>query len=233
MKQFETEHYVFHFREGTAAEADIAKIAQYQERCFHHICGVLNVLPEWKIEYFLCDSPEEVGENYGDGEACNGFARLPNKIYAVYSERVQCVGFHEDAHLLSFLINRPDCPAIKEGLAMYFDRKWWGIGNLDWAGHFLKNGQYLPVEKLLDREYFFDQDCTVTYPIMGAFTDWLISTYGLERYLQMFRQQNMAEAMVQVYGKMPEALNAAFVEYVGLFQTDEVLQQRMAELLRG
>ncbi len=40
-------------------------------------------------------------------------------------------------------------PAIREGLAMYFDRKWWGIQNLDWAGYYLQTGRYIPVKKLL------------------------------------------------------------------------------------
>ena len=99
---------------------------------------MLNTRPVFKIEYFLCETPEDVGRIYGDNEPCNGFAAPPNKIYAVYNEKIQCIGFHEDAHIISYTINRPDCPAIREELAMYFDRKWWGIQNLDWVGFFLK-----------------------------------------------------------------------------------------------
>ena len=33
---------------------------------------------------------------------------------------------------------------------MYFDRKWWGIQNLDWTGHYLNTGGYVPVDKMLD-----------------------------------------------------------------------------------
>ena len=127
MQTFETEHYTFHYGANTAAERDIEKIAALQESCFSHICAVLGLTPDFKIEYFLCDSPEEVGRICGDDEPCNGFADLPNRIYAVYNDAVQCVGFHEDAHLISFVRNRPICPAVTEGLAMYFDRKWWGI----------------------------------------------------------------------------------------------------------
>ena len=155
MNQFESRHYIFHFGEATKAERDIESIAAYQESCFQHICAVLGVTPEFKIEYYLCDSPEGVGRIYGDNDPCNGFAALPNKVYAVYNEQIQCIGFHEDAHLISYVINRPDCPAIREGLAMYFDRKWWGIQNMDWVGFYLKTGRYIPVNQLLDKEYFF------------------------------------------------------------------------------
>ena len=231
MKQFESEHYIFHYGANTKAEQDIVKIAACQENCFEYICGVLDVTPEFKIEYYLCDSPEDVGRSYGDNDPCNGFAAPPDKIYAVYNEQVQCVGFHEDAHIISYTINRPDSPAIREGLAMYFDRKWWGIQNLDWTGHFLNTGRYIPVDKLLDREHFFKHDCTITYPIMGAFTDWLISTFGTEKYMQLYRQNNIAEAIPLVYQRTPEALNKAFVDYVQLFAIDEILGQRMEELL--
>lgn len=231
MKQFVSEHYIFNYGENTEAEQDIIEIANLQEACFRYICSVLGVIPDFKIEYFLCDSPEEVGRIYGDDDPCNGFAVIPNTIYAVYNEEVQCVGFHEDAHLISFTINRPRCPAITEGLAMYFDRKWWGIQNLDWTGYYLKAGRYLPVDKLLDREFFFTYDCSITYPIVGAFTDWLIATYGIESYMRMFKQQDMPSAMVDVYGKTAAEINQDFTDYVRLFRIDENLEQRMEDLL--
>ena len=154
MQTFESEHYIFHYGANTAAARDIRKIAALQEGCFSHICAVLGLTPDFRIEYFLCDSPEEVGRIYGDDDPCNGFASPPDRIYAVYNETVQCVGFHEDAHIIRYMLNRPDCPAVREGLAMYFDRRWWGIGNLDWTGYYLKTGRYLPMDKLLDREFF-------------------------------------------------------------------------------
>lgn len=231
-KQFESEHYIFHYGADTKAEQDIAQIAACQEACFRHICKVLRVMPEFKIEYFLCDSPEEVGRVYGDNDPCNGFAAPPDKIYAVYNQQVQCIGFHEDTHIISYTVNRPDCPAIREGLAMYFDRKWWGIQNLDWTGYYLKTGRYTPVDVLLDKQSFFAEDCAVTYPIMGAFTDWLIAFYGVENYMCFYRQQDMVSAMAQVYQRTPAEMDLAFTDYVRLFRTDEALEHRMADLLR-
>lgn len=233
MEQFESEHYIFHYNADTKAAQDISYIADYQERCFRYICSVLGICPDFKLEYFLCSSPEEVGHIYGDDDPCSGFADPPNKIYAVYNEQLQCTGFHEDAHIISYLVNRPESTAIREGLAMYFDRKWWGIQNLDWTGYYLESGQYVPVDKLLDEDFFFKQNCAVSYPIMGAFTQWLISAYGQEKYMQMYRQQDIAAGMVQVYGKEPAELNKAFADYVGLFSIDKALEQRMAELTGG
>ena len=232
MQTFESGHYIFHYGANTAAARDIRKIAALQEGCFSHICAVLGLTPDFRIEYFLCDSPEEVGRIYGDDDPCNGFASPPDRIYAVYNETVQCVGFHEDAHIISYMLNRPDCPAVREGLAMYFDRRWWGIGNLDWTGYYLKTGRYLPMDKLLDREFFCAHNGSFTYPIAGAFTDWLLTVYGRERYMEMYSRPNPAAVMEQVYGKTPAELNADFEKYVRLFRTDGALEARMEELLR-
>ena len=232
MKQFESNHYVFHYGEGTKAGRDIELIANHQESCFQFICNVLGVTPEFKIEYYLCDSPEEVGRIYGDNDPCNGFASPPNTVYAVYNEHIQCIGFHEDAHLISYIINRPDCPAIREGLAMYFDRKWWGIQNMDWAEYYLKTDCFIPVNRLLDKEYFFSQECAITYPIMGAFTDWLIAIYGIKRFLEVYREQNIKAAMNRVYGKSPEELNQGFMSFISLFKTDDAIIERIGTKLR-
>lgn len=231
MKYFESEHYLFHYGANTKAEQDIAAIAAQQESCFQYICAVLGTKPDFKISYFLCDSPEEVGRIYGDNDPCNGFTAPPDKIYAVYNENVKCIGFHEDAHVISYLINRPDPPAIREGLAMYFDRKWWGIANLDWTGYFIKTGRYVPIDQLLERACFFQHPDIITYPIVGAFTEWLISTYGRESYMRMYRQQDTVAAMTQVYHQTPVELNGAFAKYAGLFSTDTVVEQRMEALL--
>ena len=114
---------------------------------------------------------------------------------------------------------------------MFFDRKWWGIHNLDWVGIFLKNDLYIPVEKLLDKEFFFAQECSITYPIMGAFTEWLISRFGIEKFKCLFMESDIVNSMGHIYGGTPAELNRAFVSYVQLFDTDTVLEDRMLSLI--
>ncbi len=230
MKQYETEHYIFNYNTNSKAESDISKIASLQEACFLYICNVLRAKPTFKIEYFLCETPDEVGRIYGDNEPCSGFADEPNKIYAVYNEKTQCIGFHEDAHIVSYTLNRPECSAVREGLAMYFDRKWWGIQNIDWTGFFIKSDRFIDVDKLLDEDAFFAESCSVTYPIMGAFTEWLISSYGIDRYLEFYKYKNSIDALTKVYNRTPKELNKSFIDYVSIFKNDETLEGRMAEL---
>lgn len=231
MEQYETRHYIFNYNKNSKAGKDVIAIAKYQESCLKYICSVLRIYPDFKIEYYLCDTPEEVGHIYGDDEPCNGFTDLPNKIYAVYNDEVQCIGFHEDAHVISYLINRPNSCAIREGLAMYFDRKWWGIQNLDWTGYFIKTNKFIQINQLLNDDIFFNHDCSITYPIMGAFTDWLISTYGIEKYLEFYKQEDIINALKEIYNKTPLDMNQSFVDYINLFKIDEKIEQRMEALL--
>ena len=231
MKRYETLNYIFYYQENSTADRDILKIAQIQQSCYEYICSVLKTTPTFKIEYFLCETAEDVGRVYGDNEPCNGFASLPNKIYAVYNETTQCIGFHEDAHIISYTINRPNCPAIREGLAMYFDRKWWGIQNIDWVGYLLKIDKMISIDELLDSEVFFSYDCSITYPIMGAFTDWLISSYGIDKYLEFYKHDNTQGALALTYKKSVKDLSKSFIDYESLFSHDEVLEQRIEKLI--
>ena len=79
-----------------------------------------------------------MGEIYGDYESCDGFACPPDEVYAVYNEKIKCIGPHEDTHILSFTINKPKSSFIREGLAMFFDKVWWDKDNDDWVRLFLK-----------------------------------------------------------------------------------------------
>jgi len=65
---------------------EIEKIIKIQETCYVHITTILKIELEFKINYYICDTPKEVGEIYGDNEPCNGFASPPNIIYAVYND---------------------------------------------------------------------------------------------------------------------------------------------------
>ena len=103
---------------------------------------------------------------------------------------------------------------------------------MDWAGYYLKTDRFIPVDRLLDKEYFFSQECSVTYPIMGAFTDWLIALYGIRRFLEVYRDQDIEAAMTRVYGRSPEELNRDFTSFLSLFKTDEAIQERIETKLR-
>lgn len=116
---------------------------------------------------------------------------------------------------------------------MYFDKKWWGIQNLDWTGYFLEENRFIAIDRLLDNEVFSLVDCSISYPIMGAFTEWLISAYGTEKYIEFYKGKDSLQSLEIVYNMMPRELNQVFTEYVSLFRIDEALRKRMGNLLRA
>lgn len=184
-----TEHYVFHYQVGTLAEKEIKEIAQVQERAFSKICGVLEVRYPKRIHYYFADSPAEIGSIFwGEGVSCNGCAVCgDNKIYAVYSEDIKCIGEHEDTHLISYLIGDPASSFLSEGLAMYFHANWWGVPNEEWAAYYKENYPKISVEGLLDNDQFSECGEATTYPIAGAFTKFLIDTYGINPYIELYK----------------------------------------------
>lgn len=147
--KYSTPHYDFYFAEGSLADQNINSISKEQEECFNKICNKLKIDFSEKIEYYLLESPEEVGVIYGDNEPINGFAVWgENKIYAVYNENIKCIGPHEDTHLISFKINAPKSYFLVEGLAMYFDEKWWGIDNEAWTSYYKEKDREISIYKL-------------------------------------------------------------------------------------
>lgn len=213
MKTYASDHYIFHFQPGSLAEKDIVSIAQEQERCFSRICAALKVDGLDPIHYFLLDSPEEVGVLFGGSEPINGFAVWgENKIYAVYNEDIQCIGAHEDAHLISFALNAPKSAFIAEGLAMYFDENWWGLPNETWSAYYRSIGRALSVAELLLGDGFYDADCMISYPIAGAFTKYLIDSFGMDPYLELYQVKDTpyCEAFAHIFGHSIAELEARF-----------------------
>lgn len=186
---FISEHYIFHYCAGSVAEKDILLIAETQEKCFSKICSTLKTDYTEIINYYLTDSPLEIGRVIWNEDApCNGCALCGrNKVYAAYNDNIKCVGSHEDTHLISFLMNFPESDFVVEGLAMYMDGLWWGVSNEIWAAYYKMKHADLSVKDLFDNDIFADYSCTVTYPIAGAFSKFLIDTFGMERYIELYK----------------------------------------------
>ena len=65
MQKTSSKHYDFYYLKGSVAERDINEIVNLQEKCFKEICNLLGIQPKIRIQYYLLDTPELVGEIYG------------------------------------------------------------------------------------------------------------------------------------------------------------------------
>ena len=209
-------HYCYYYKPGIFAAQNIETIKQVQEESYQKIVRFLDVKPSFPIWYVLCETSEEVGRVYGDDEPCNGFADLPDTVFAVYSETVKCIGPHEDTHLIASLLARPSSVFVREGLAMYMDEKWWGKSNTAWVKAFLHGHTYPGLEKLFDNESFWSYPDEFTYPIAGAFTLWLIEKLGMPAYLERIYQNgdDSRERIENALGASISQVDEQFCDWV-------------------
>ena len=218
-KEKETEHYIFHYKENSLAEKEIQQVIELQEGCFKEITDKLEFMPEKRIIYWLCDTREEVMRISGFEYETNGVTFFePNPtIYAVYNEEVKCVGAHEDAHAISYQWSYAYSCAMIEGLAMYFDKEWWGISNELCTRVYLEDKKYERAESLILRDYesFLEIEDRISYPIMGAFTAFLLDTYGIKKFKSVYEEEeDFSQRFRETYNKELCALEKEFVESI-------------------
>ena len=193
----ESKNYSFHYVDGSLAEKEIDLIIEEQEQVIKDLQEFFEIKVPFKIQYYLLNTSKQVGKFYGDDGECNGFAKYPDKIYAVYNKDVKCIGHHEDAHIVSDLIYEQNSIFITEGIAMYFDKTWWGKENEYWVDQFLKDGSYIKVTELLyDEEMCLKAE--ITYPIAGAFTNFLIDKFGKDKYIDLYKKDNINEGTFEI-----------------------------------
>lgn len=239
-----TEHYVFHYLKNSTAELDIEEIAALQEGCYSFISTCLHTNAKGQIHYHFFDTPEEVGKQYAithdnnDDEPCNGFALSEtcskdglNHVFAVYNDKVKCVGFHEDAHIVSYSLGRPSSQFIREGLAMFFDRYWWGIDNYSWTRWYVEQHKNPSITALLENSKFSEYSDVLSYPIAGAFTGYLIERFGTEKYVEFYRcsAEKGVQAFEQIFGDQVSLLETDFIAYIKMFNLREEISKLLME----
>lgn len=187
--QVGTAHYVLHFRPGTAAARDIDRIAAIQEDSYARITSALGCAPDYPLHCVLCCSPEEIGELVGDHIPCHACAIEPDTIYATYNDCDQCIGPHEDTHLIACCIACQENGLLSEGLAQHTEGCWHGKLNAEWVKRFLADGRYVPVDELAKDEVFWALPPDVAYPMAGAFVSFLVDREGMAGFLQRYYVQ--------------------------------------------
>lgn len=228
MRKVESKNYIFNYNEGSVAEKQLEKIINIQETCFEFICNTLEVNMPCKINYYLCDSPEQVGEIFGDNEPCNAFACEPNNIYAVYNEEIKCIGFHEDAHVISYnTLSIPPQTFIREGLAMFFDKGYLGIPNYNWVNYFIDNNLYVNITKLVDNEEFKKVNFVITYTIAGAFTEYLLLSFGIDTYKEFYSNLNddIEGSFQKAFKNSLEDMENNFLNYLKSLKNNEDINE--------
>jgi hypothetical protein len=229
--QYTSEHYIFSVQKDSFAEKNIISIIKLQEMCFKGFLHAFNVKSNLKIKYFLFASSLECGKQYrllypdeynesDPDESINGYTYYPDTIFATYNEKVQCIGYHEDVHILmdEQFGDITSC-FVKEGIAMSFDKDWWHYKNEYWAKIIVEKGLLENIETYYDNDRFFEYDDRYTYSLAGAFTSWLLEKIGLDAYKKYYSSFLMKESYPeQTYLK---GIVEEFLKYISGIEIDK------------
>lgn len=210
----ESENYKFHYLKNSLAEKEIDLIIKEQEQVLKDLERFFNLKVPFKIQYFLLNNYKQISHYYGEDVEYSGFAMFPDKVYALYNEEIKCTGHHEDAHIVSNLIGRPPS-FIEEGIAMYFDKTWWGEENEWWVRKYIKEETYINITKLMYDEDKLYLNAIITYPIAGAFTKFLIDQYGKNNYIKLYKNKIINdEVFISIYDKTLAQLEECFLGHI-------------------
>lgn len=225
----ESVHYIFHYKENSFAQRNICSIMEEQEQRLRKILSVIPVSVPVKMDYWLCDTREELAELTGD-EPSNGlfcwddddYERV--SLYAVYNEKMQCTGYHEETHAITHFLNEPSSSALAEGVAVFMEETWWGVDIHLCTQLYYRRGNYVSVEALIcnrqknGAELFWSVDCAISYPVMGAFVAFLLSKgdTAAEIFLRLYqyRGDQWKKETEEIYQCSFSELEAEFITYI-------------------
>lgn len=163
----------------------------------------------------------------------NGCTVSEFEILAVYNDMDRCIGFHEDTHIISYQLCSPQSEFLLEGLACCMEQLWWGIDNLAWTAYYFKNALLPPVADMFDNEAFASVDCFISYPAAGAFVQYLMLRFGMERFLRFYSavDESCTDGAEHIFGYPLKVLEHDFCQYLELMWYDEAVTARIRQLL--
>ena len=149
-------------------------------------------------------------------------------MYAVYNEDIKCVGFHEDAHIISYnTLGIPNIAFLREGLAMFFDKGYLGIDNHSWVRYFISKNRYISLKELIVNEHFYKISHFITYTIAGAFVDYLICTFGVDNFKQFYMNvtDNFEECFKEAFKISLKDFEEDFKRYVKVLSRNKDIEK--------
>jgi len=190
-------HYIFHYFKNSLAEKEIDRIIKIQERAYKKILESLRLKNRRKIKYYLYPSrkiKEKLMGDDGNGNAI--WIKIkkekeiwnPEKfeIHSLYNNKIKCIGEHEDTHLLSISLGVAVF-LFSEGLAEFMSEKWHQKDIDFWTRKYLKENKLYSLKFLINNKNWSKIDEMIVYPQAGSFMKYLIKTYGLEKFKQVYR----------------------------------------------
>ncbi len=67
---------------------------------------------------------------------------------------------------------------------------------------------------VLSEDDFYDLEWVKTYPVAGAWTDYIIGAYGIDKYKEFYCSKEYSESAKAVFGRTLRELHQEFVRWL-------------------
>ena len=202
---FNTQRFEIHYYKNSTAERELRSLGQTRERGYAQIVEFLGLsgLPsDKKITLFLF---EDMKTKFLDTRHIGLGGASGDTIWEVYNKKQRVDPYHETTHILM----RPygDPPAVlNEGVAVYMSERLGGVPALRslgggdqtlyaWVRDFKQKGEWISLKELLTYTDIGSQGSrtVLAYVEAGAFVNFLIETFGKEKFLDAFKKLTKPE----------------------------------------
>jgi hypothetical protein len=230
MEKRSTEHFDVYFSEDSTAAQNIERVVAEKEEGYRQICNFLANDPQMRIRLILFEDMSR--KHWATGHQGMGWA-YGRTIVEVYNDSEQLDPFHETTHILMGPVGSPPALFI-EGFAVYMSQRLGADALEDLSGgtatigertrQLREQGEWIDLDELICYTEIGSMDSRppVAYPLAASFVEFLIDTYGKDKFLQVYstlknsnnpdvHAQN-ARALASIYGQSLEQLRDAWEE---------------------
>lgn len=211
---YESEHFLFYFPANTTIE-EKGYFELLHEYYYRELSDFFETSPDEKTEVFVFRDADQKEALYGARSV--DMARLwDNAVFLTIDSYYGTIK-HELAHIFSAGFGEgpfagPDMlnPAMLEGLAVAASPFYgeYPVRYLSAAAR--KFGTYVPLERLFSGLHFFGSVSSVSYVQSGAFIEFLIERYGIEKMKLLYCDIDFQK----YYGQDINALEGEFTAYL-------------------
>lgn len=188
-KSISSENFTLYYSSADSSEAQL--IALHQEYYYQLLKKKLGIVPAEKIKVYVYDSAEQKKELFGAG---NADVAKPWQ-YSIYISREswQRTLKHEIAHIFSaefgwgiFKVAKNFNAASIEGFAQAIEGMYDDLDINELASLAYNEGYSIDLADLFDGFNFFKSNSLLAYNYSGAFYDFLIKEYGIEKVKRFY-----------------------------------------------
>lgn len=219
-KHVETEHFKI-FYSGNYESENVESIALLHEYYYEYVAEQLNEKNDSKISSYIFESEDQKRNLFGAGKADVAKPWL-NHIYLNYNSIYETLK-HEIVHILSAKFGTTPLkvadnfnPAKIEGLAMAIENDFDSYA-VDYVCKLaVDSGKKNKISKLFSGLNFFGSVSSLSYVFSGAFFNYLINEYGIEKVKSFYTDSDTKK----IFGKDLQQLEDDFYSHLDSVKVD-------------